>query len=127
MAKRKAEKSNDHSRKRTENHTVANLDAGQLDFMWNMLRIGGCKPSVSDVKCMIENVDAVRQMLIQKTGGNRADDPQDYISNEDMGTHINLVVVSALALRTSGMLDALLEVVEQEERRRSEVCDNKQT
>ena len=93
--------------------TVENLDAGQLDLMWQFLQLGKIKPSASDVHCMIENVDAVRQMLIQKTGGNRKNDPEYYISSNDMGTHINLIVISALSLRISGVLDDLLEEMEQ--------------
>ena len=93
--------------------TISNLDAGQLDFMWNMLKLGGFKPSSADVRCMIENTDAVRQAFIQKSGGHdRRSDPKEYVRAEDIGTHINLIVLSALSLRVSGVLDQLLETME---------------
>lgn len=95
--------------------SVAALDAGQLDMMWSCLMLGGFRASPADVQCMIESADAVRQMLIQKTGGHhRKTDPAYYVPASEMGTHINLIVVSALALRVSGVLDRLLEIMDRE-------------
>ena len=92
--------------------TIGALDAGQLEMMWSMLRLGSLKASEDDVKALIENTDAVRQALIQKTAGQRTDDPRGYMDFDDLGTHINLIVCACLALRASGMLEKLLEIAQ---------------
>lgn len=50
-------------------HSVRDLDEGQLEMMWNFLRMG-CqyKPNVPVLK---EHLEAIRQAMVQKTGGNR--------------------------------------------------------
>jgi hypothetical protein len=45
--------------------------------------------------------------MIQKTGGNRKNDPPYYTKHEDIGTHINCVVVETMCLYLSGELDKL--------------------
>ena len=47
-------------------HTIEELDRGQLDLMWNFLKMGNGKPNIAALK---ENLDALRQLKIQKTEG----------------------------------------------------------
>ena len=84
--------------------TVKNLDEGQLDLMWNFLRAGMVKPNVP---ALIENCDLLRQAMIQKTAGQRSNDPGAYVSFDDIGTIINNIVIETMALRLSGDLDKL--------------------
>lgn len=88
----------------TVKRTPANLDAGQLELMWNFLRMGHQKPNIPALR---EHLDAIRQAMIQKTGGNRADDPAYYTPYDDIGTHVNCVVIEAMCLYLSGTLDRL--------------------
>lgn len=90
-------------------HTTQELDAGQLDLMWNFLRVGEIHADAKDIEHLIENVDAVRQILIQKSGGQRNNDPRGYLDSRDLGTYINLIVCDCLALRIGGVLDRLAE------------------
>ena len=89
--------------------TLENLDAGQLDLMWSMLQIGGIKASDHDVDKLIEYADKIRQAMIQKTAGQRSDDPRGYVCFEDLGTYINLMVIEVLTLRIGGRLELMYE------------------
>lgn len=89
--------------------TLQRLDNGQLDFMWNFLRMGYQKPNVPALK---ELCDQLRQAMIQKTGGQRKDDPKEYVSLDDAPTIINCIVIETMALHLSGALDKLGEVLE---------------
>ena len=84
--------------------TVKRLDEGQLDIMWSFLRAGMAKSNIPALK---EHCDMLRQMMIQKTAGQRADDPNGYVSFDDIGTIVNCIVIEAMALRLSGALDRL--------------------
>lgn len=84
--------------------SVRKLDEGQLDMMFNPLRMGYQKANIPVLK---EHLDAIRQAMIQETGGNRENDPPYYTKHEDIGTHINCVVVEAMCLYLSGELDKL--------------------
>ena len=84
--------------------TLKALDDGQLKLMWNFLRMGHQKPNIPALK---ENLEAIRQAMIQKTGGNRPDDPHYYTNHDDIGTHINCVVIEAMCLYLSGQLDLM--------------------
>lgn len=84
--------------------TVTNLDAGQLDMMWNFLRMGHQKANIPALK---EHLDAIRQCMIQKSAGQRKDDSREKESFDDLGTHINCVVIEAMCLYLSGALDKL--------------------
>lgn len=99
----------------SKKHNVRELDASQLDMMWNFLRIGGQRTDSKDVTHLIEAVDAVRQIMVQKTGGMRKDDPREYIDSRDLGTYINMIVCYCLALRLSGALDKLWVELHDEE------------
>ena len=85
-------------------YTVQRLDEGQLDQMFNPLRIGYQKANIPALK---EHLDAIRQAMIQKTGGNRENDPPYYTKHEDIGTIINCIVVETMCLYLSGELDKL--------------------
>ena len=89
--------------------TIKNLDEGQLDLMWSFLRAGMVK---SNIPALIEHCDLLRQAMIQKTAGQRDDDPKHFVSFDDLGTIINSIVIEAMALRLSGDLDILLEIKE---------------
>lgn len=94
--------------------TLKNLDLGQLDLMWSMLKLGGLKASIHDVQALIKSTDYIRQALIQKTGGQRADDPNGYVDFDDLQTHINILVCACLSLRASGVIEKLMEIMEME-------------
>ena len=86
--------------------TVKRLDEGQLDMMWNFLRMGFQKPNIPALK---ENLDAIRQGMIQKTAGQDGYSTDEAISFDDLQTHINCVVIEAMCLYLSGALDKLEE------------------
>lgn len=85
-------------------HSVGALDAGQLDLMWSFLMMGHQKPNIPVLK---ENCDLLRQLMIQKTAGQRKDDPKHYVKIEDLGTICNCIVIEAMCLYLSGALDKL--------------------
>lgn len=81
--------------------TIQELDTGQLDLMWQFLMMGKQKPNIPVLK---ENCDLLRQMMIQKTAGQRANKPND-VSFDDLGTICNCIVIEAMCLYLSGALD----------------------
>ena len=85
-------------------HIVAELDKGQLDLMWNFLRFGAQKPNIPALKDLCEQL---RQAMVQKTGGQRDDDPRGYVKLDDIGTIVNSIVIETMALYLSGGLDKL--------------------
>lgn len=85
--------------------TLKRLDEGQLDMMWNFLRFGYQeKPHIPTLK---HHLDAIRQMMIQKTAGQEGYSTSESISFGDLQTHINCVVIEAMCLYLSGALDKL--------------------
>lgn len=86
--------------------TTKRLDEGQLEVMWNFLRMGHQKPNIPALK---ENLDAIRQMMIQKTAGQDGYSTNEAMSFDDLQTHINCVVIESMCLYLSGMLDKLEE------------------
>lgn len=87
---------------------LKNLDEGQLEMMWNFLSMGyQNKPHIPVLK---EHLDAIRQAMIQKTGGNQGEDPKYYTRHDDIGTHVNCVVIESMCLYLSGALDKLEEI-----------------
>lgn len=83
-------------------NTIENLDQGQLELMWNFLKMGNGKPNISALK---ENLDALRQILIQKTAGQEPYKKPHEIPFEDYDTIINCIVIEAMQLYLSGALD----------------------
>lgn len=85
--------------------TVKRLDRGQLEVMYNYLRMGYQKANVPALK---ELCDQLRQAMIQKTAGQRAEDPPEYVDfQNDLGTIVNSIVIETMALYLSGELDKL--------------------
>jgi hypothetical protein len=89
--------------------TVKALDEGQLDLMWQFLQMGRQK---SDIPALKEHLDQLRQAMIQKTAGQRRDDPKSYVPLEDVGTIVNCIVIETMCLYLSGDLDKLEALVE---------------
>jgi len=87
-------------------YNVKNLDAGQFELMWSFLQMGKQKANVPALKDLC---DQLRQAMIQKTAGQRDDDPDFYTKFEDIGTIINSIVIETMALYLSGELDKLEE------------------
>ena len=54
------------------------LDAGQLDLMWSCLKLRKEIAYKSDVRALIRNLDAIRQAIVQMTGGEQAQSLRDY-------------------------------------------------
>lgn len=79
--------------------TTKRLDEGQLEMMWNYQK--------ADVAALKELCDRLRQAMIQKTGGQRKDDPAEYIPWEDIGTIVSSIVNETMALYLSEGLDRL--------------------
>lgn len=84
--------------------TIQELDAGQLELMWSMLMMGKQKSNVPALKRFC---DQLRQAMIQKTAGQRGDDPRNYVDFADLGTIINNIVIEAMCLYLSGDLDKI--------------------
>lgn len=84
--------------------TVENLDNGQLGLMWNFLKMGSGKPNIPVLK---EHLDALRQLLIQKTGGEQSCSKAFEIPFEDADTIINCIVIETMQIYLSGGLDKL--------------------
>lgn len=85
--------------------TVKRLDRGQLDVMYNCLRMGYQRANIPVLKGLC---DQLRQAMIQKTAGQRADDPPEYVDVlNDLDTIVNSIVIETMALYLSGDLDRL--------------------
>lgn len=88
-------------------HNLKGLDTGQLDIMWSMLRLRKGGATKSDVQALIGNLDAIRQAMVQMTGGEQAQSNPTDVPISDVGTYINIAIVGALWLRVTGALDEL--------------------
>ena len=64
-------------------NTIEELDRGQLELMWNFLKMGNGKPNIAALK---ENLNALRQLMIQKTAGQETYRKSYEIQYEDLGT-----------------------------------------
>lgn len=96
------------------NYILKNLDSGQLDMMWNFLRLNPRNTCVkSDVRELKNFLDKIRQALIQKNAGQRKNNPSEYINYDDLGTYINNAIISALWLYINGGLDVLENQLEE--------------
>ena len=85
--------------------TLKRLDEGQLEMMWNFLRFGYQeKPHIQILK---QHLDAIRQMMIQKTAGQEGYSTNEAISFDDLQTHINCVVIETMCLYLSGAIGKL--------------------
>ena len=89
-------------------NTIEELDRGQLELMWNFLKMGNGKPNIAALK---ENLDALRQLMIQKTAGQSKYQKSYEIEFEDLGTIINCIVIETMQIYLSGGLDKLEESI----------------
>ena len=88
-------------------HDLENLDAGQLDFMWSMMQLRKGGATKNDVQALKGYLDAIRQAIVQKTGGEQTQSSSASVPFSDVGTYINMAIVGALWLRVTGALDEL--------------------
>ena len=88
-------------------NSVAALDAGQLDLMFQFLQIGAQKSDARDIHTLKYYLDQLRQALIQKSAGQRKEDPAYYVDFNDLGTIVNIIVCETMSLYLSGALDKL--------------------
>lgn len=90
---------------------IENWQEEQFDTMWSFLQMGGMK---SDIPSLKEHCMMLRQMLMQKTAGQRKGKKSD-IPFEHLDTIKNVIIVEAMALVLSGDLDKLEAEIESEE------------
>lgn len=89
-------------------YNTEELDAGQLDLMFNMIRFGYQKvPHIGTLKSFC---DQLRQGMIQTDSGMRENSPKHYVRYDEIGTIINCIVVETMCLYLSGALDKLEEI-----------------
>ena len=82
---------------------VANWQEEQFDVLWSFLQKGGMK---SNIPCLKEHCMMLRQMMMQKTAGQRENKKND-IPFEHFDTIKNNIVIEAMALVLSGDLDKI--------------------
>ena len=87
-------------------NTIKNLDSGQLDLMWQFLMMGQHKSNIPVLK---ENLDLLRQAMMQKDAGQRKDSGISAVKFEDIGTICNIIIIESMALYLSGDLDKFEE------------------
>ena len=92
-------------------HNLKNLDAGQLEFMWDMMKLRKGGASKNDVQALKGYLDAIRQAMVQMTGGEQTCSDSVSVPLSDVGTYINMAIVAALWLRVTGALDKLEEIL----------------
>ena len=97
------------------NHDLENLDAGQLDFMWSMMRLRKGGATKNDVQTLKGYLDAIRQAIVQKTGGEQTQSSSASVPFFDVGTYINMTIVAVLWLRVTGALDELEKILPDKE------------
>ena len=95
-------------------HTIAELDAGQLDLMWSFLQFKRRSLSLSDIEGLESNLNCIRQLMIQKTTGQKQYSNNEALKIEELGTYINLVVIYAMSIYLDGGFDKLKEAVKAE-------------
>lgn len=74
-----------------------------LDAMWAFLQLGGQK---ADVPALKEYCGMLQRMMIQKTAGQRSDKKSD-VPFAQLDTVCNAIVIEAMSLYLSGVLDRL--------------------
>lgn len=96
-------------------YTTKELDNGQLEMMWNFLKLNPRNVCIkSDVRDLKNSLETIRQALIQKNAGQRKSQPKEYVDFCDIGTYINNAIVVALWLYVNGGLDVLEEQLSEE-------------
>ena len=74
-----------------------------LDAMWSFLQMGGQQ---ADIPTMREYCERLQTMMLQKTAGQRKDKPKD-VSFDELDGICNGIVIEAMVLYLSGLLDRL--------------------
>lgn len=74
-----------------------------FDAMWSFLQMGCQKPDIPGLK---EHCKTLREMMMQKTAGQRKDKPND-VDFADLDMLCNFIVIEAMCLYLSGDLDRL--------------------
>ena len=74
-----------------------------FDTMWAFLQMGKQRANVS---CLREHCEVLRQLMTQKTAGQRKDKQSDK-SFDELDTVINVIVIEAMCLYLDGTLDKL--------------------
>ncbi len=96
-------------------HDLEDLDAGQLDFMWSMMRLRKGGATKNDVQALKGYLNAIRQALIQETGGEQTQSSSASVPFSDVGTYINMAIVGSLWLIVTGALDELEKILPDKE------------
>ena len=96
-------------------HDLDNLDAGQLDFMWSMMQLRKGGATKNDVQALKGYLDAIRQAIVQMTGGEQAQSSSASVPLSDVGTYVNMAIVGSLWLRVTGALDELEKILPDKE------------
>lgn len=92
-------------------HNLKDLDAGQLEFMWDMMKLRKGGAIKNDIQALKGYLDAIRQAMVQMTGGEQACSNSVSVPLSDTGTYINMAIVAALWLRVTGALGKLEEIL----------------
>lgn len=74
-----------------------------FDMMWSFLLMGDQKSNIPALK---EHLETLRNAMLQKTAGQRANKPKD-VDFDDIPALCNCIVMEAMALYLSGDLDKL--------------------
>ena len=74
-----------------------------FDTMWAFLQMG---KQCANVPCLREHCEMLRQLMTQKTAGQRKDKQSDKLFDE-LDTVMNVIVIEAMCLYLDGSLDKL--------------------
>lgn len=74
-----------------------------FDTMWLFLQMS---KQCANVPCLREHCEMLRQLMTQKTAGQRKDKQSDK-SFDELDTVINVIVIEAMCLYLDGTLDKL--------------------
>lgn len=86
-------------------------DAKGFDLMWDFLQIGKAK---ANIPALIENLELLRTLMMQKTAGQREDKSCD-VSFDSIETVKDIIVIETMCLWLSGGLAPLPKKTEEEE------------
>ena len=79
--------------------------------MYSMMKLRKGGAFKSDVRALKKNLDAIRQAMIQMTGGEQSQSSSGSVRLSELGTYINIAIVAALWLRVTGALDELEKIL----------------
>jgi hypothetical protein len=86
-----------------------------LYSMWSFLQMGGQKTDKGTVEHLMEECAWLVKVLTQKTAGQRKGDAsRGYVPWTEAETHMNFIILGALALYLSGSLENLKDIMEEE-------------